>query len=61
MFSADYKVIEDGKHCICCGGQVDNLHSLETYNIWRGRCFVCGELYTVLRKELTENSLRVGV
>ena len=60
MISADYKVIEDGAHCTC-GGQVDNLHSMETYNILRGRCFVCGELYTVLREEVTGNSLRVGV
>lgn len=40
------EVKEHGDSC-SCGGEIDKLYRLEP-SIWRGRCFQCGEQYTVI-------------
>jgi len=40
------QVIEIGGRCHC-GGEVDLLYLIEPM-VWQGRCFQCGEPYTVI-------------
>lgn len=42
------KVKEEGQHCDC-GGQLDIFPSvMEHASLKKGRCFVCGAVYTVI-------------
>ncbi len=38
--------IEEGK-CCSCGGVIDKLYLID--NVYQGRCFKCGKLYTVIK------------
>ncbi len=45
-----YEVKERGERC-SCNGEIDNLYITDSKpDIWRGRCFQCGRVFTVLYK-----------